>query len=256
VKITGLPTLQNAFNLLKIHFQGASDAQIQWTILHAVLVNKKSVIVVPAHKDISEWTHFFGSHAVLLAEQKIQASVLPFVSMWGNDRFVNPTLSKRQRLQSLYLMSQDHRPSIVITTPLGLAQMTQTRENYTRFTQTIEVSQEVDQETLIRHLEIAGYRSSTIVDEEGLYSVRGSIFDIFPPNDSTPTRIEFLGDSIKSIRSFEIEDQKSRKHLQQVTIPPADETIVPDEALKDSMTSYFPINLLQMLIATDLWMSS
>jgi transcription-repair coupling factor (superfamily II helicase) len=68
-----------------------------------------------------------------------------------------------------------------------------------------------------------GYRSVSRVEEHGEFVSRGAILDLFPMGSRTPFRIEFFDDDIESIRSFDIEDQRSLEKLTEVNLLPAQE---------------------------------
>ena len=68
-----------------------------------------------------------------------------------------------------------------------------------------------------------GYRSVSRVEEHGEFASRGAILDLFPMGSKTPFRIEFFDDDIDSIRSFDIEDQRSLEKLTEVNLLPAQE---------------------------------
>jgi transcription-repair coupling factor (superfamily II helicase) len=68
-----------------------------------------------------------------------------------------------------------------------------------------------------------GYRSVSRVEEHGEFTSRGAILDLFPMGSRTPFRIEFFDDDIESIRSFDIEDQRSLEKLTEVNLLPAQE---------------------------------
>jgi transcription-repair coupling factor (superfamily II helicase) len=68
-----------------------------------------------------------------------------------------------------------------------------------------------------------GYRSVSRVEEHGEFASRGAILDLFPMGSRTPFRIEFFDDDIESIRSFDIEDQRSLEKLTEVNLLPAQE---------------------------------
>ena len=67
-------------------------------------------------------------------------------------------------------------------------------------------------------LEELGYLSVPVVSGTGEVSIRGGIFDIFPPDRDDPVRVEFFGDEIESIRSFEIDTQLSIKEIDDVRL--------------------------------------
>jgi len=70
-------------------------------------------------------------------------------------------------------------------------------------------------------VEELGYLSVPVVSGAGEVSMRGGIFDIFPPDRDDPVRIEFFGDEIESIRSFEIDTQLSIKEIDDIRLGPA-----------------------------------
>lgn len=90
--------------------------------------------------------------------------------------------------------------------------------------------QEFERERLIERLIEIGYRRVSLVIDKGEFSLRGWILDIFPVNRSEPIRIEFYGDEIEVMRSFDIESQRSLKDINDLTILPA---IEPDEGKVD-----------------------
>lgn len=90
--------------------------------------------------------------------------------------------------------------------------------------------QEFERERLIERLIEIGYRRVSLVIDKGEFSSRGWILDIFPVNMEEPIRIEFYGDEIDMIRSFDIESQRSLKDINDLTILPA---VEPDEGRLD-----------------------
>ncbi len=70
-----------------------------------------------------------------------------------------------------------------------------------------------------------GYEASSIVIEPGRFSRRGGILDIFPLAAEHPVRIEFFGDEIDSLRTFDPSSQRTIGKIQEVMIPPAREAI-------------------------------
>lgn len=68
-----------------------------------------------------------------------------------------------------------------------------------------------------------GYLRVPVVSGEGEMSIRGGIFDVFPPDREDPVRIEFFGDEVESIRSFDIDTQLSTGETDDVRICPAAE---------------------------------
>ncbi|MBZ5796673.1 hypothetical protein K8353_42150, partial [Burkholderia contaminans] len=76
----------------------------------------------------------------------------------------------------------------------------------------ISVGEEYDQHAFIHQLKENGYRKVTQVQTQGEFSLRGDILDIFEISQLEPCRIEFFGDEIDGIRSFEVETQLSKEN--------------------------------------------
>lgn len=73
-------------------------------------------------------------------------------------------------------------------------------------------------EELLIKLNEYGYEKKDFVDEVGDYSVRGGIIDLFPENYDSPIRIEFFGETVDSIREFDISTQRSVKEISRIKI--------------------------------------
>jgi transcription-repair coupling factor (superfamily II helicase) len=224
INITGLPSLQGVLSKTPLQILGASEAQAQLSALVAIQNHRQTLIIVPTFKELSPWIQFFDQNSPTLAQLKIATAVLPSWTTWGSDRFVNQTLLRWQRLDALSKLSDQVSSCCILTTLHGLCQKTMSLDTMRQHTVTLRVHDQLDQDDLILRLKEAGYLSASIVDSEGLFSVRGSIIDIFPPSSLLPVRCEFFGDKIESLRSFSIDDQRSRNHLDILSIGPASET--------------------------------
>ncbi|HEX1773077.1 TPA: transcription-repair coupling factor [Streptococcus pneumoniae] len=90
----------------------------------------------------------------------------------------------------------------------------------------ISVGEEYDQHAFIHQLKENGYRKVTQVQTQGEFSLRGDILDIFEISQLEPCRIEFFGDKIDGIRSFEVETQLSKENKTELTIFPASDMLL------------------------------
>ena len=95
---------------------------------------------------------------------------------------------------------------------------------------------EMDKEALAAHLVDIGYEPSDLVTKRGLFSLRGGIVDIFSPAEEGPVRVEFFGDMIESLRSFDPETQRSVRQMDSAVIMPARE--LPDIENLGSLFEY------------------
>ncbi|MDO5782503.1 MAG: transcription-repair coupling factor [Eubacteriales bacterium] len=101
-----------------------------------------------------------------------------------------------------------------------------------------ESNSTIDMDALKDKLVELGYERAGQVEMPGQFSVRGGIVDIYCLTEENPWRIELWGDEIDSIRSFDVESQRSLENLDEVTIYPAVEHV--GEADMVSFLDYFP----------------
>ena len=88
---------------------------------------------------------------------------------------------------------------------------------------TLKVNEETSLTSLIEQLSLMGYTKALQVEGKGQFSNRGDILDIFSPNAEFPIRIDFFGDTVEKISSFEIENQRRLENFESVTFLPASE---------------------------------
>jgi len=94
----------------------------------------------------------------------------------------------------------------------------------------VAVGAQSDPAALAAGLVRAGYERQAVVEGPGTFAMRGGIVDVYPLTADEPVRIEFLGDTVASIRTFAADTQRSLLALQAVAIPPAREVPAPQGA--------------------------
>ena len=85
----------------------------------------------------------------------------------------------------------------------------------------LKTGERIDTKKLISTLAAAGYVRCEQIDGIGQYAVRGGIIDVFSPNTLQPVRIDFWGDEIDTIATFEVESQRRTDTLKEIKITPA-----------------------------------
>ena len=75
-------------------------------------------------------------------------------------------------------------------------------------------------------LAVYGYSREKRVDSFGHFAVKGGIIDIFPPSHESPLRLDFFGDTLESIREFDLDSQISGASLSSVTVYPRRELVL------------------------------
>ncbi len=110
---------------------------------------------------------------------------------------------------------------VVVTSVLGLLEKTIPRAQLSSHQRVLSTGDTLDLDALREHLADMGYDAVTVIEEAGQYAVRGAIVDVFDPAWDFPARVELDGDEIASIRSFDLDTQRSIEALQSCTILPA-----------------------------------
>ena len=93
-------------------------------------------------------------------------------------------------------------------------------------------------EKLRLQLESAGYRSVEQVLEHGEYAVRGSLLDLFPMGSAVPFRLDFFDDEIDSIRTFDVDTQRTLDEIQSINLLPAHEFPTDEKSIEFFRTQF------------------
>ncbi len=106
----------------------------------------------------------------------------------------------------------------------------------------LKKEQSIDFEDLIDKLQRSGFNRVDFVDQEGDFSVRGGIIDIFAENLQSPVRIEFFGDNVESIREFDINSQRSVREIDHVKlgINISNNDNLTEESFTEDLVDYLP----------------
>ncbi|WP_057978588.1 transcription-repair coupling factor [Caloramator mitchellensis] len=96
----------------------------------------------------------------------------------------------------------------------------------------IQVGMNIDSEFISSKLIDFGYERVDVVEGKGQFAKRGGIVDVFCPDYDEPVRIEFFGDEVDTIRSFDGITQRSIEKLNHISIHPAREILLDGESLK------------------------
>jgi transcription-repair coupling factor (superfamily II helicase) len=139
-----------------------------------------------------------------------------------------------ERIETLeFLLSE--KPGIIIIPIAGARRLLPPKEVYQEAHLVIDNESEIDLDDFIQKLVSNGYIREQIIAKPGEFSVRGGIIDIYPLTEKYPVRIELFDIEVDSIRSFSVEDQRSIEQLDEVVIPPATESIIPQENWADAL---------------------
>ena len=117
----------------------------------------------------------------------------------------------------------------IVTCPEALAELVVSRRKLDERTVILSTGETHDIVQLSRQLRQLGFNEVDYVYEPGQFAVRGSIIDVFSFSSEYPFRIDFFGDEIDSIRTFEVQSQLSRDKRQRIEIVPEVATLVDEK---------------------------
>ena len=147
---------------------------------------------------------------------------------------IHGNLLTRQRIEVLKRLLTEPG-GVVVTTVDGLMDHLLPLSLLKSRTISIQCGQTLDLEELKSQLAAVGYERMAQVDGMGQFSIRGGIVDIFPLTEETPIRIELWDDEVDSIRSFDVESQRSVEELSQAVIYPAAEVVLDEARLEEGL---------------------
>ena len=134
---------------------------------------------------------------------------------------------------------------VIITHPEALAEKVASQGDLERNTIEIALGDRIERSVVEQKLAELKFKEVTYVYEPGEFAVRGSLIDIFSFSSEYPYRIDFFGDEVESIRTFEVETQLSREKVNEISIVPK---VTGREAVP--ITNFLPKNAI--LITKDI----
>lgn len=100
---------------------------------------------------------------------------------------------------------------------------------------TIDMTSIIEPAAISSKLTTLGFERSDQVESHGQFSIRGSIIDIFPLTSEVPYRIDLFDDEVDSIKTFDVDSQRTIENVESVTIFPASEYILSPKQINDGM---------------------
>lgn len=127
---------------------------------------------------------------------------------------------RTETMAALSAEKTEGKPLYIVTEPSALAERVVSKERLNDQTIRLETGQEVEVVALEKQLRALGFQEVDYVYEPGQFAVRGSILDVYSYSSEYSFRIDFFGDEIDTLRTFEVETQLSLQKRKQVEIVP------------------------------------
>src|SRR6266700_5181408 len=157
------------------------------------------------------------------------------------DRASPHTGAVAQRMTALARLARhkgSDRPSVVLTTVNAALQRVPAKDLVATQSLAVVPGQVLDMQGITRWLELNGFARTATVREPGDYAVRGGIIDLFAPGKDEPVRLDFFGDVLESIRSFDPESQRTTDQLHALNLVPVTEFQLTTETIRRFRLGY------------------
>ena len=200
------------------------------SLFASALVEKSSCPFVFILGDLEEAGYFYhdltqvlGTERILFFPSSFRRSV-----KYGQKDAANEIL----RTEVLSRLQKGEEGLCIVTYPDALAEKVVSRQELSENTLKLHVGERVDTGFITDVLHSYGFEYVDYVYEPGQYAVRGSIIDVFSFSSEYPYRIDFFGNDVESIRTFEVDSQLSKEKKESIVI-------VPDLAVTGKVTTSF-----------------
>ena len=130
------------------------------------------------------------------------------------------------------------KPAVLLTTVNAALQRVPARDLIGKQALSAAPGNVLGMEGIIRWLELNGFNRASTVREPGDYAVRGGILDLFAPGMDLPVRLDFFGDTLETIRSFDPETQRTVMEMRALDLVPVAEFQLTTETIRKFRTGY------------------
>ncbi len=190
------------------------------------------LIILPRSWDLENWTAAL-QYFLALEKKSLPPPVFAFPTL---ERIYEPVRQEpgalHQRLSTQFQLLHHKAACFVVTHREALTQKTLPPDDYEKTILNLKRGAWFSREKLIRSLLEMGFHQDDLAEDRGFFSVRGHLVDVFSPYEDAPWRIEFFGDEIVSIRSFDTGSQRSISEADEINLLPTREVVLTEEALK------------------------
>ena len=222
-----------------VQLRGISGSLISFAAAHLFDMRQTHVLLVAADKDRAEQLR--DDCATILGDDRVCLYVSGHTHAAMNLDMSAP-IAQIETLRSLLQST----PVLVVSSAEALTTKLPPAKQFADRAVEVEVNKEFPFEELIQKLAVMSFVKKDFVEEYGDFAVRGGILDVFPFVGDNPIRFEFWGDTVESIREFEVISQRSIRELQKASVVAslfnhvADSASMPDSAdEKETRVSIF-----------------
>lgn len=206
-------------------------------LLFSCLYQKGQQRLFVVMNDSESAAYFYHDITQLIGEQDVYFYPSSYKSSVKYDQQRQDAGNEILRTEVLNCLESQDSHFLIVSYPEALTELVVKTEVLKEKTFEVKVGESVDSSFMIQMLLEYGFSRVDFVYEPGQFSVRGSIIDIYSYSCEYPYRIDFFGDEVDSIRTFEVESQLSKEKKDKIAIVP---NIHDKQVVSDSILSFLP----------------
>ena len=206
-------------------------------LLFSCLYQKGQQRLFVVMNDSESAAYFYHDITQLIGEQDVYFYPSSYKSSVKYDQQRQDAGNEILRTEVLNCLESQDSHFLIVSYPEALTELVVKTEVLKEKTFEVRVGESVDSSFMIQMLLEYGFSRVDFVYEPGQFSVRGSIIDIYSYSCEYPYRIDFFGDEVDSIRTFEVESQLSKEKKEKIAIVP---NIHDKQVVSDSILSFLP----------------
>ena len=217
-----------------VSLKGLKGSSVAMVLGAAFSQQKRPFVIV--EKDMESAAYLYNDLQTVIGSADVEFLPSSYQRSMDHERTDSSNILLRTDVLGKVASAQS--PMIVVTYPEAIMEKVVSPEKLASNTFVVSKGDTLSHDFLVELLHDYGFERVDFVYEPGQYSVRGSIIDIFSFADEMPFRLDFFGDEIDSIRTFDIESQLTKDTPNKVTIIPNihDRT---DDDVRIPLTDFF-----------------
>ena len=207
-------------------------------VVFSALAERSPLTAVFILQDADEAGYFYHDLMQLMGQERVlfYPSTYRRAVKYGQRDAANEIL-RTEVLSRLSSRTAGDGALYIVTSPEAVSELVVSRTRLDERTLSLHVGQTVDLVEVVKTLRGYGFQEQDYVYEPGQFALRGSILDVYSFSSELPFRIDFFGDEIDTVRTFEVQDQLSRTKCDSVTIVPELASMAEE---KQPFTSFLP----------------
>ena len=212
----------NLFNIREDNYYGVSGLNIETSALYvynSFLKYDRGMVVIA--NSLYEANNLYNK----IANYTDKVLFFPMDDFITSEAIAISPEFKSERINTINTLVKDNC-YIVVTNLMGILRYLPCKNMWLDNVIRLDKGMSIDRDYLINKLYDMGYERESIVTETGKLGVRGYVLDVFPIGENNPIRIEFWGDEIDSIKTFDIESQLTLKDIKKLDIYPYTEFLL------------------------------